>query len=108
MCSCIQSAWSAEVLTALLVSQLPQWLPVTIVKGGRPANLLVGTMESEWGKKLFAKALIRSIAQPVWKVKSAIAGRSATANATAPLWMLNVLASLVASRLYSVTENCTQ
>ncbi|DBB13660.1 hypothetical protein WJX82_004828 [Trebouxia sp. C0006] len=47
--------------------KLPQWLPFSIVKGGRPANLLVGTMESEWGKKLFGKALIRSIAQPLWK-----------------------------------------
>ena len=52
--------------------QVPiQWLPVSIVKGGRPANLLVNSMESEWGKKLFAKTLIRSIAQPVWKVCSA-------------------------------------
>jgi hypothetical protein len=53
--------------------QLPQWLPVSIVKGGRPANLLVGTMESEWGKKLFGKALIRSIAQPLWKVSHVLA-----------------------------------
>lgn len=48
--------------------QLPDWWPVTIVKGGRPANLLVSTMDSEWGKKLFGKALIRSISQPIWKV----------------------------------------
>jgi len=50
------------------VLQLPQWLPVSIMKGGRPANLLVGSMESDWGKKLFGKALVRSIAQPLWKV----------------------------------------
>ena len=49
--------------------QLPiQWLPVSVVKGGGPANLLVSAMESEWGKKLFGKTLIRSIAQSVWKV----------------------------------------
>ena len=52
--------------------QLPQWLPVSIVKGGRPANLLVGSMESEWGKKLFGKALVRSIAQPIWKVSTLV------------------------------------
>ena len=48
--------------------QLPQWIPVSIVKGSRPTNLLVGVMDSEWGKKLFGKTLVRSIAQPIWKV----------------------------------------
>lgn len=52
--------------------KLPDWWPVTIVKGGRPANLLVSTMDSEWGKKLFGKALIRSISQPIWKDKKKI------------------------------------
>ena len=48
--------------------QLPQWIPVSIVKGSRPTNLLVGLLESDWGKKLFGKTLVRSIAEPVWKV----------------------------------------
>lgn len=47
--------------------KLPQWIPVSIVKGSRPTNLLVGVMDTEWGKKLFGKTLVRSIAQPIWK-----------------------------------------
>ena len=50
--------------------QLPQWLPLSIVKGGQAANLLVRSMDSDWGRKLFGKTLIRNIAQAVYKVSA--------------------------------------
>ena len=55
-------------ICSTVAMQLLEWWPFTIVKGGRPANLLASSLDSEWGKKLFGKALIRSIAQPLWKV----------------------------------------
>lgn len=44
------------------------WVPLTIVKGGQAANFLVKAMESEWGRKLYAKTLIKNIGQAVYKV----------------------------------------
>lgn len=45
------------------------WVPLTIVKGGQAANFLVKAMESEWGRKLYAKTLIKNIGQAVYKVR---------------------------------------
>ena len=52
--------------------QLPRWYPFSISKGGRPANLLVNSMGSEWGQLLFGKTLVRSLAQPIWKVRNVL------------------------------------
>ncbi|KAL3137038.1 hypothetical protein ABBQ32_006625 [Trebouxia sp. C0010 RCD-2024] len=60
---------NVEFVVFVRSQKLLEWWPFTIVKGGRPANLLASSLESEWGKKLFGKALIRSIAQPIWKDK---------------------------------------
>ncbi len=44
-------------------------MPLSIVKGGQSANVLVKTMESEWGKKLYSRTLVSNIAQAVYKVR---------------------------------------
>lgn len=48
------------------------WVPLSIVKGGASANLLVKSLETEWGRKLFAKTLIRNIALAVYKDRAQI------------------------------------
>lgn len=52
---------------------LPQptnkWRPLSMVKGGQAANALVKYMQTEWGRKLYSKTLIRNIAEPVYKDK---------------------------------------
>ena len=52
--------------------QLPQWVPLSVVKGGTSANLLVKSMETEWGRKLYAKTLVSNIGAAVYKDQDAI------------------------------------
>ena len=47
--------------------QIPGWNPVTIVKGGPAANALCRGLDSEWGRKLVGKTLIRNIAQSIYQ-----------------------------------------
>ena len=49
-------------------SDMP-WVPLSIVKGGQAANYMVKAMESDFGRKLYSKTLIRNIAQAVYKVR---------------------------------------
>lgn len=44
-------------------------MPLSVVKGGQAANVLVQSLESGWGMKLFGNTLIRNIAQVVYKVR---------------------------------------
>ena len=44
------------------------WVPLSVVKGGQAANVLVQSLQSEWGLKLFGNTLIRNIGQVVNKV----------------------------------------
>jgi len=44
-----------------------KWVPLSIVKGGQAANFLVKALETEWGRKLYAKTLIKNIGQAVYK-----------------------------------------
>eukprot|EP00877_Chromochloris_zofingiensis_P000020 jgi/Chrzof1/10018/Cz04g24090.t1 len=48
------------------------WFPVTIVKGGSPANILVKTCQSEWGRKLFQGTLVRNIGESINKERETI------------------------------------
>lgn len=52
------------------VLQLPQWVPLSVVKGGQAANILVQSLETGWGMKLFGNTLVRNIGQVVYKVSS--------------------------------------
>ena len=40
---------------------------MTIVKGGPAANALCRGLDSEWGRKLVGKTLIRNIAQSIYQ-----------------------------------------
>lgn len=43
-------------------------MPLSVVKGGQAANVLVQSLQTAWGLKLFGNTLIRNIGQVVYKV----------------------------------------
>lgn len=47
--------------------EVSQWIPLSILKGGQGANLLVAALESEWGRKLYGKTLLRQIGMAITK-----------------------------------------
>ena len=47
---------------------VPKWMPVSVISGGAAANNLVENLDTEWGRKLYAKLLIRQLANGVYKV----------------------------------------
>ena len=54
-------------MNLIVMLQIPGWNPVTIVKGGPAANALCRGLDSEWGRKLVGKTLIRNIAQSIYQ-----------------------------------------
>ncbi|KAF6251809.1 hypothetical protein COO60DRAFT_1557045 [Scenedesmus sp. NREL 46B-D3] len=48
------------------------WVFVSLVKGGGPANAMVKSLESEWGRKLYGRTLISNIGSSVYKDRDAI------------------------------------
>ena len=52
--------------------KLPQWMPLSIVKGGAAANMMVKAVENDLGKKLYGDALVRNLGQMVYKDRAAI------------------------------------
>lgn len=61
-------AQAVEVRTRLPMKEGTPWIPLSIVKGGQSANVLVQYMANDWGNKLWGKTLIRNIAAGVYKV----------------------------------------
>ena len=47
--------------------QFPQWFPLSVIKGSAAANTLVKSLDSEWGKKLYGKTLIRQIGMSLYR-----------------------------------------
>ncbi len=47
---------------------VPKWMPVSVISGGAAANNLVTNLDTEWGRKLYSKLLIRQLANGVYKV----------------------------------------
>jgi hypothetical protein len=54
---------------ALLLQTYQNWIFVSLVKGGGPANAMVKSLETEWGRKLYGRTLISNIGQSVYKVR---------------------------------------
>lgn len=48
--------------------QLPKWVPLSIIKGGTSANMLVKSLESDWGNKMFKGQLVNNIGAALYKV----------------------------------------
>lgn len=49
--------------------KLMKWVPLSIMKGGTAANMLVKSMQGNLGKKMYTNTLIRNIAQGLYKVE---------------------------------------
>ncbi|KAL6780366.1 HHL1 [Auxenochlorella protothecoides x Auxenochlorella symbiontica] len=47
--------------------KLMKWVPLSIMKGGTAANMLVKSMQGNLGKKMYTNTLIRNIAQGLYK-----------------------------------------
>lgn len=54
---------NTEFVLFIRAVKFPQWYPLSVVKGGSAANLLVRAMEYEFGRMLYGKTLIRNIGQ---------------------------------------------
>ncbi len=54
-------------LCFLDVLQLPQWLPLSVVKGGTSANLLVKSMNGSFAQNTFRDTLVRNIGTVLYK-----------------------------------------
>lgn len=52
---------NAEFVLFIRAVKFPQWYPLSVVKGGSAANIIVRAMESEFGRLLYGKTLIRNI-----------------------------------------------
>jgi len=63
---------NAEFVLFVRSTKLPQWVPLSVVKGGQAANLLVQQLQSGWGMKLFGNTLVRNIGQVVYKDRAVI------------------------------------
>ncbi|KAK9865672.1 hypothetical protein WJX84_008594 [Apatococcus fuscideae] len=46
---------------------VPKWMPVSVISGGAAANNLVENLDTDWGRKLYGKLLIRQLANGVYK-----------------------------------------
>ena len=52
---------NVEFVIFTRAKKFPQWYPLSVVKGGQAANMLVKAMESELGRKLSGNSLVRNI-----------------------------------------------
>jgi len=52
--------------------KLPQWIPLSIVKGGTSANMLVKSMNGSFAQSTFRDTLIRNIAVVLYKDREEI------------------------------------
>ena len=52
--------------------KLPQWFPLSIVKGGTAANMMVKALENDLGKKLYGDALVRNLGAVVYRDRAQI------------------------------------
>ena len=50
-----------EFVLFIRAKKFPQWYPLSVVKGGAQANVLLRTMQNDLGKLLYGKTLIRNI-----------------------------------------------
>lgn len=63
---------NAEFVLFVRSKKLPQWVPLTIMKGGGPANLLVKGLDSDLGRALAMKTLTNNIGQAVYRDRAAM------------------------------------
>ena len=63
---------NVEFVIFVRSKKLLQWMPLSVMKGGGPANMLVKAMENDLGKKMYGNTLIENVGQAIYKDKEAI------------------------------------
>ena len=63
---------NVEFVIFVRSKKLLQWMPLSVMKGGGPANMLVKAMENDLGKKMYGNTLIENVGQAIYKDKDAI------------------------------------
>lgn len=60
---------NVEFVIFVRSKKLPQWMPLSVMKGGGPANMLVKALENDLGKKLYGKTLVENVGRAIYKDK---------------------------------------
>jgi Family of unknown function (DUF6523) len=63
---------NVEFVIFVRSAKLLQWMPLSVMKGGAAANLLVKSLENDLGKKLYGNTLIDNIGGAIYKDKDDI------------------------------------
>ncbi|CAG9462143.1 unnamed protein product [Pedinophyceae sp. YPF-701] len=66
---------NAEFVIFVRSKKLPSWAPLTIIKGGAAANMLVKSQESDLGQKLYKDTLTKNLAQALYKDYNSVCGQ---------------------------------
>ncbi|KAI8106793.1 hypothetical protein M9434_001447 [Picochlorum sp. BPE23] len=63
---------NVEFVIFVRSKKLLQWMPLSVMKGGGPANMLVKAMENDLGKKMYGNTLVENVGNAIYKDKDAI------------------------------------
>lgn len=63
---------NVEFVIFVRSKKLLQWMPLSVMKGGGPANMLVKSLENDLGKKLYGNTLVTNVAKAIYKDQAAI------------------------------------
>lgn len=63
---------NVEFVIFVRSKKLAQWMPLSIMKGGGPANMLVKSLENDLGKKLYGNTLVENVGKAIYKDQAAI------------------------------------
>lgn len=63
---------NVEFVLFVRSKKTPQWMPLSVVKGGTSANMLVKSMEGNIAKDTFKNTLIRNIGEVIYKDREEI------------------------------------
>jgi hypothetical protein len=61
-----------EFIIFVRSKRLPRWLPLSIMKGGGTANMLVKSMGTDFGKSMSEKTLIQNVGRALYKEEEQI------------------------------------
>lgn len=63
---------NVEFVIFVRSKKLLQWMPLSVMKGGGPANMLVKALENDPGKKMYGNTLVENVGTAIYKDKDAI------------------------------------
>ncbi len=63
---------NVEFVIFVRSAKLLQWMPLSVMKGGAAANVLVKSLENDLGKKMYGNTLIDNIGKAIYKDKPEI------------------------------------